>query len=345
MTTKVNIRDVAKAAGVSVTTVSHALSETHQARVNALTVAHVKAIADDLGYAPNRLASGLRNQRSQILGLVSDEITTTPFAGAMLQGAQDAASERGHLLMVVNSGLDNELERQEIRALQQHQVDGIIYARMYHHMVSVPEELRGVPTVLLDAISEDPKLSSVVPDEFGAGESAVEVLIAAGHRRIGMINNEDDIPAAHGRLRGFREALARHGLPFQPDHYLTAHPNTAGGRETALKLLSLPDRPTALFCFSDQMAMGAYQAANHLGLKVPDDISIVGVDNLELIAGALWPGLSTMALPHYEMGRWAVLKLLEEIENPDEPRVHEEIACPLVERDSVAPPPASQPQS
>jgi LacI family transcriptional regulator len=86
------------------------------------------------------------------------------------------------------------------------------------------------------------------------------------------------------------------------------------------------------------MAMGAYQAAGHLGLKVPSDISIVGVDNLELIADGLWPGLSTMALPHYEMGRWAVLKLLEELENPKAPRVHEKVACPLVERDSVAPP-------
>ena len=86
------------------------------------------------------------------------------------------------------------------------------------------------------------------------------------------------------------------------------------------------------------MAMGAYQAAGHLGLGVPADVSIVGVDNLELIADGLWPGLSTMALPHYEMGRWAVLKLLSELENPGAPRTHEKIPCPLVERESVAPP-------
>ncbi|SEQ60420.1 LacI family DNA-binding transcriptional regulator [Arthrobacter sp. OV608] len=338
MATKVNIRDVAKAAGVSVTTVSHALSETHNSRVNAQTVEHIKAVAGNLGYAPNRLASGLRNQRSQILGLVSDEITTTPFAGAMIQGAQDAASEHGHLLMVVNSGLDNELERQEIRALQQHQVDGVIYARMYNQRVSVPAELEGMPAIVLDATSDNPGLSSVVPDEFGAGQSAAELLVAAGHRRIAMINNEDDIPAAHGRLDGFRAGLARHGMQLPVDSLVTSRPSTAGGREAALELLAAADRPTALFCFSDQMAMGAYQAAGHLGLKIPSDVSIVGVDNLELIADGLWPGLSTMALPHYEMGRWAVLKLLEELENPKAPRVHEKVACPLVERDSVAPP-------
>lgn len=338
MATRVNIRDVAKAAGVSVTTVSHALSEAHSSRVNARTVEHIKAVADDLGYAPNRLASGLRNQRSRILGLVSDEITTTPFAGAMLQGAQDAASEHGHLLMVVNSGLDNELERQEIQALQQHQVDGLVYARMFHQQVSVPGGLRGTPTVVLDATADSPGLSSVVPDEFGAGVSAAELLVKAGHRKIAMINNEDDVPAAHGRLAGFRSALDRHGLQLPADCLVSAHPSTAGGRAGALQLLSQAEPPTALFCFNDQMAMGAYQAAGHLGLKIPADVSVVGVDNLELIADGLWPGLSTMALPHYEMGRWAVLKLLNELQDPAAPRVHENIACPLVERDSVAPP-------
>jgi LacI family transcriptional regulator len=338
MATKVNIRDVAKAAGVSVTTVSHALSDTHSSRVNARTVEHIKAVAEELGYAPNRLASGLRNQRSRILGLVSDEITTTPFAGAMIQGAQDAASEHGHLLMVVNSGLDNELERQEIRALQQHQVDGVIYARMFHQPISVPGELDGLPTVVLDAATDDPRFSSVVPDEFGAGESAAKLLAAAGHRRIAMINNEDDIPAAHGRLAGFRAGLEHHGLDLADGRLATAHPSAGGGRDAAFRLLSQADRPTALFCFNDQMAMGAYQAAGHLGLTIPDDLSVVGVDNLELISGSLWPGLSTMALPHYEMGRWAVLQLLAELEDPEAPRVRETIDCPLVARDSVAPP-------
>lgn len=338
MATKVNIRDVAKAAGVSVTTVSHALSEAHNSRVNARTVEHIKSVAGELGYAPNRLASGLRNQRSRILGLVSDEITTTPFAGAMLQGAQDAASEHGHLLMVVNSGLDNELELQEIRALRQHQVDGIVFARMFNQVVAVPDELQGVPAIVLDATPDNAGLSSVVPDEFGAGEAAAGLLVAAGHTRIGMVNNEDDIPAAHERLAGFRAGLARHSLQLEAERLVAAHPSTAGGRQAALQLLSGAERPTGLFCFNDQMAMGAYQAAGHLGLAVPADLSVVGVDNLELIADGLWPGLSTLALPHYEMGRWAVLKLLAELDNPGEAPAHEKIRCPLVERGSVAPP-------
>jgi LacI family transcriptional regulator len=340
MATKIGIREVAKAAGVSVTTVSHALNEATSSRVNPQTQQHVRAVAKDLGYAPNRLASGLRNQRSQILGLVSDEITTTPFAGAMIRGAQEAAYERGYVMMVVNSGLDSELEQREIRMLQQHQVDGIVYAKMYHQGVVLPEELDGLPTVLLDAVSNDLSVSSVVPDEIAAAEAAVETLIGAGHTRIGMINNVDDIPATHGRLQGFHNALRRHGLTPDPQHITSAVADTAGGREAAMALLVLPERPSALFCFSDRVAMGVYQAASALGLRIPEDLSIVGTDNLEIIADALWPGLTTVALPHYDMGRWAVGRLLNDIEGPAAPAVQEKLACPVVHRGSVGPPPA-----
>lgn len=340
MATKVGIREVAKAAGVSVTTVSHALNDATSFRVKAETQQLVRDVAKDLGYAPNRLASGLRNQRSQILGLVSDEITTTPFAGAMIRGAQDTAYERGYVVMVVNSGLDSELETREISMLQQHQVDGVVYARMYHQNARLPTELAGLPTVLLDAVTDDAAISSVVPDEVGAAETAVDALIRAGHTRIGMINNVDDIPATHGRRTGFLNALRRHGLEHDPRHFVIGTAHTQGGREAALDLLGQPDRPTALFCFSDRVAMGAYQAAMALGLRIPEDVSIVGIDNLEIIADALWPGLTTVALPHYDMGRWAVDRILDDIENPGTPAVQTQLACPLIERGSVGPPPA-----
>lgn len=340
MATRVGIREVAKAAGVSVTTVSHALNDATSFRVKAETQQLVREVAKDLGYAPNRLASGLRNQRSQILGLVSDEITTTPFAGSMIRGAQDAAYARGYVLMVVNSGLDSELEHREIRMLQQHQVDGVVYAKLYHQDTELPSELGNLPTVLLDAVTANPAVSSVVPDEESAAETAVAALIKAGHTRIGMINNVDDIPATHGRVEGFHNELRRHGLAADPRHVVIALADTPGGRQAALDLLSQEDRPTALFCFSDRVAMGAYQAANALGLRIPEDLSVVGVDNLELIAGGLWPGLTTVALPHYEMGRWAVERLLDELEHPGTPAVQEKLACPLIERGSVGPPSA-----
>lgn len=339
MTTKVGIREVAKAAGVSVTTVSHALNDATSFRVKAATQQHIREVAKDLGYAPNRLASGLRNQRSQILGLVSDEITTTPFAGALIRGAQDAAYERGYVVMVVNSGMDSELENREITMLQQHQVDGVLYARMYHQSAQVPAQLTGLPIVLLDAVTEDKSISSIVPNEVGAAETAVEALIRAGHTRIGMINNSDDIPATRGRQEGFLNALRRHGLEHDPCTYVIGTAHTQGGRDAAFELLSQKNRPTALFCFNDRVAMGAYQAATLLGLRIPEDVSIIGIDNLEIIADALWPGLTTVALPHYEMGRWAVNRILDDIERPGNPAAQTQMDCPLIERGSLGPPP------
>jgi len=335
---RVGIRDVAAAAGVSVTTVSHSLSgggvlpETTRKRV--------QLIAHELGYAPNRLASGLRNQRSQTIGFVSDEIATTPFAGAVVLGAQEAAAEHDWVLMVVNSNMDTDLENREIRALLQHQVDGIVYARMYHQKVVVPSILGNIPTVLLDAECDDDRFASIVPDEAGAAATAVEYLVRAGHTRIGYLANQDDIPAARSRLAGYRDSLRAHGLSVDESLISTASPSAAGGRTAALALLSRAERPTALFCFNDQMAMGAYQAAAIAGLSVPGDLSIIGIDNLELIAGALFPGLTTVALPHYEMGRWAIQRLYAEIDGDmaNDPR-HVQLHCPLVERSSVAPPP------
>jgi LacI family transcriptional regulator len=283
----------------------------------------------------------LRNQRSQILGLVSDEITTTPFAGAMIRGAQDAAYERGYVVMVVNSGLDSALETREISMLQQHQVDGVVYARMYHQYAQVPAQLAGLPTVLLDAVTDDESVSSVVPDEVGAAETAVEALIRAGHTRIGMINNSDDIPATHGRREGFLNVLRRHGLENDSRYLTIGTPHqTYRGREAALELLGQTDRATALFCFNDRVAMGAYQAATALGLRIPEDVSIIGIDNLEIIADSLWPGLTTVALPHYEMGRWAVNRVLDDIDSPGKPAVQSQLDCPLIERGSLGPPPS-----
>lgn len=336
---KVGIRDVATAAQVSVTTVSHALNETHASRVNPQTRAHIQTVAAQLGYSPNKLASGLRTQRSNFLGLVSDEIATTPFAGEMLQGAQDAAYERGWLVMILDSSMDLELEKHQINFLLQHQIDGLIYARMFHQEVVLPAELAKTPVVLLDAVSETGSNSSVVPDEVAAASLATATLIEAGHRRIGFINNRDDIPATHARLRGYREALELHRIEFDPALVTTAAADASGGRQAALQMLEATTRPTAVFCFNDRMAMGAYQAAGSLGLRIPHDLSVIGIDNLELIADELWPGLTTVALPHYEMGSWAADRLLDEIEGKaGASPLHQKLDCPLVERASVAAP-------
>ena len=341
MSKRVGIRDVAAAAGVSLTTVSHALSGGGQ--LSDATRERVRAVAADLNYAPNRLASGLRSKRSQIIGFVSDEISTTPYAGQVLLGAQEAAAKNDWVLMIVNTSSDARLEGRSIDALLQHRVDGIIYARMYHQQVAVPEALQGVPTVLLDASTGNDHISSVVPDEEGAARTAVEHLIAAGHRRIGYLSNIDEIPATRGRLAGYLQTLEAHGIEVDRSLITTSASTTAQGREAASRLLDRSDRPTALFCFNDRIAMGAYQAALAHGLRIPDDLSIISIDNFELLADALLPGLTSIALPHYEMGQWAIERLALELAAdgndaeapaPEQVRMH----CPLVIRQSVGPP-------
>ncbi|MEU8824914.1 LacI family DNA-binding transcriptional regulator [Streptomyces sp. NPDC048636] len=339
---RIGIKDVATAAGVSATTVSHILNEVEGKRINAETRQRVLETAQQLGYAPNGLARGLRLRRSNTVGFVSDQIATTPHAGRIILGAQEEAAKHGLVLLMLNTGGDPERERKEIDLLLQRQVDGVLYASMYHRVVEVPERLRSVPTVLLDARSDDPAVPSVVPDEVQGGVTAVRELLRHGHRRIGFINNVDDIPATHGRLEGYRRALAEAGTAYDPDLVVAEKADAAGGHRAALELLRARSRPTALFCFADRMAMGVYHAAAELGLSIPAELSVIGFDNQELICDGLFPGLTTVALPHYEMGARAVAQLLALTGVPAQETgsaTQEMLPCPLTARASVASPP------
>jgi LacI family transcriptional regulator len=344
----IGIKDVAVAAGVSVTTVSHVLNDVSYARISPDTRNKVKSTAAKLGYEPNRLAQALRTQRTGMLGLVSEEIATTPHAGRIILGADEAARARGYNLMIINtSSVASPASREaDVEALLERRVDGILYATMYHREVQVPANLGSLPAVLVDAVSTQGTVTAVVPDEAGGARAAVECLLAAGHTRIGFLNNTDDVPATRDRLRGFRATLTAAGLDGDAAPVEAEPSEVPGGYEAARRMLARrdrADRPTALFCYNDRMAMGAYRAAAELGLSIPADLSVVGFDDQELIAANLHPGLTTVALPHYEMGAWATEHLIDAIEGKTDLGVmalHPTILeCPLVTRDSVAPPP------
>lgn len=337
---KPTIRDVARVAGVSVTTVSHVLNEVQTARVKAETRDRVHAAAAELGYAPNKLASGLRRQRSQTLGLLSDQIATTPYAGQIILGAQETAASLGWVLMLYSTGSDAQLEQREIVALREHRVDGVLYATMYHHHVELPTELGQFPLVLVDCFTTPGAIPSVVPDEYRAGYDATQELLDHGHRSIGFVTNIDDVPATTGRLEGYRQALADSGIAFDDRLVVADASETLGGYRTALRLLTLAVPPTAIFAYNDRMAMGVYRAAYELGISIPRDLSVVGVDNQQIIADGLYPGLTTMALPHYEMGAWGVNTLVRLITGEPVARVPEpqRLHCPIVRRQSVTAP-------
>jgi LacI family transcriptional regulator len=335
-TSRVKITDVASRAGVSATTVSHVLNDVPGKRITSETRERVREAAEQLGYTPNGVARSLRTQRSQMIALVSDEIATTPFASNIILGAQEAAAELDWLLVVANTGTNADLEAAEIGSLRQRQVDGFLYARMYHQEVQVPTSLRGAPVVLLDARTSDPSFSSVVPDEYAGGLLATRELVAAGHRRIGFLVDTADNAATRGRLAGYRTALEEAGIGFRPELAVVRTGNADGGYAGGTFLLSLPEPPTGIFCFNDRLAMGCYFAAHELGLRIPADLSVVGFDNHAHIADGLRPGLTTVALPHYEMGAWAVRALIRLIQDPGAAPVQEAMTCTLIRRGSVA---------
>lgn len=329
------IGDVARLAGVSPTTVSFVLNDVAGSGISEATTTRVRASARELRYRPNATARLLRTDRSHTIGFVTDEIASTPFAGDVIKGAQEAAWEAGKILMIVNTGENREIESSAVGMMLERRVEGIIHAAMYHRVVRPPADSREVPTVLLNCYSEDDLWPSVVPDEVAGGRTATEALLDKGHERVGFINLPPGLPAAAGRLQGYKRALDASGLPFD-DALVGCGDGTArGGYRLAAGLMRAPEPPTAIFCGNDQTAMGAYEALKERGLRIPEDVAVVGFDNQEIIAAHLRPALSTVALPHHEMGRWAVEYLIDEAARGETPPTRRAIACPYVERESV----------
>ena len=340
------LKDVARAAGVSVTTVSVVLNDRRDGiRVPDATRRRVHQAAEDLGYRANVLARSLRTQQTRTIGFVSDEVTTTPFAVAMLAAAQDEAARHGHLLFVVNLGPDAPLAVQEeaIDLLAQQQVGHFVYGCMYHRIVDPPV---GLPpdTVFLNCEAKGGRHRSIVPDERQGAYEVVTELLEAGHRRIAFLDDHLHPPASRLRLEGFRAALDHHGVDYEPALHVETTPFVRGGLVLS-DLIALPSdrRPTAVFCYNDRIAMGAYRAARTAGLRVPDDLSIVGFDDQEYIASELDPPLTTLRLPHEEMGRLAIRLLLDgpgaaAADGPPAKGTLIRVAGELVRRESVTRP-------
>ena len=336
-TKRPSMKDVAELAGVSRTTASYVINKAPDAdSIPPETQARVHAAVEELGYRPNALAVGLRTSKSNVLGFVTDEVATTPFSGNIIMGAQEVAWRNGKILLVVNTERHPDVEEAAVNEMLERQVDGVIFAAMFHREVTVPANIHEVPAVLVDCYCRDRSLPSVVPEEAGGGRTATEFLLQKGHRRIAMINGKAKFPATTGRTDGYRQALAAFNVPVDESLIRYGAWWQETGYENALDLMRLPDPPTAIFCATDRIAMGAYDAVKELGLSIPADVAIVGFDNQEIIAGHLRPSLTTVALPYYEMGKWAVEYLIEQEgqEKSAEP-VQARLECPLIERESA----------
>ena len=270
-----------------------------------------------------------------MIGFIGDAVATSPFAGKIIEGAQERAWEAGLLLITVNTGGDKELERASLETMLSYKVAGVVYASMYHRMVDVPEVLREVPTVVLNSEDKAGHFPSVAPDEVVGGFEATQYLLDAGHRRVAMINIESlesGLPGAVGRFEGYAKAMEGAGLAVDPALVRFGTGGESDGFKYALELMALPEPPTAIFCANDRTAWGAYQAMSELGKRIPADVSIIGFDNQETLAPHLRPGLTTLDLPFEQMGRRAVDLILEGIKPQGQLEL---MACSLIERNSV----------
>jgi LacI family transcriptional regulator len=338
---KYTIEDIAEIAGVSRGTVSRVLN--NHPSVSDETRQKVLAVIEELNYRPNFSARQMRTDSSNLVGfgLITDEVITTPYAVDMIRGAQETLWAHGKVMLVVNAGYGTDLTEASLEALLERRVEGIIYAAMYHRSVELPSQMLQAPIVLANCFSPDRLYASVVPDEVAGGYAATIRLLSKGHRRIGFINlgrTERNVPpplaASSGRLQGYKQALAEFDVPFDETliRYTDQRPET--NYKLALELMQLPVPPTAIFCGNDRTALGCYGALSELGLHVPDDVGVVGFDNQIDIAQGLWPPLTTVQLPHYEMGKWAVEYLMSNKDSQLSPLQHK-IDCPLVDRESV----------
>jgi LacI family transcriptional regulator len=339
----VRLADVARRAGVSQTAASFVLSgRREEMRISTAVEARVLRAARETGYRPNILSRSLRTGMTDTIGFVSDTVATSRFAGDLIRGALEAAREHEHLLFVGETEGDRDLERQLIEAMHDRQVQGIVFASMLTRKIAVPKPLLEGAAVLLNALATRPSnVASVVPDELEAGRTAARVLLQAGYREgiylIGAGPQPTRVPkggvAAVLRLRGIRETLSSEGVRVAGG-VLCPEWQPEAGHSAARRLLSRND-VRAFICFNDRLSIGAMHALAEVSLDVPADVSVVSFDD-DPIASWVKPKLTTIALPHYELGRRAIEVLLDGAEQPPRngPRIHR-VSMPLRERESV----------
>lgn len=314
------------------------------------TQQRIREAAAELGYTPNLIARSLRNQRSRVIGLLSNSAVTGPFDGAIIAGADAVAQAHGFMIFATDTEQHVDHGAGAIKTLLERSVDGLIPVTVGLHETTVPEAFLTVPSALANCYPspDSPKsatsLPIVLPDEVGGGRTAAEYLIGLGHTRIALLRGEHDSPASLLREQGFRMAMEAAGLPVREDWVRDSGFRIDAGYHSAIDILDVPpgERPTAILSGNDRAAIGVILAAASLGIPVPSELSIIGYDDEHIIANTTVPPLTTMALPLAEMGRramQAVLAMLEPDSDayPPPPTGQMLLPCPLVVRESTAP--------
>ncbi|MCX5478682.1 LacI family DNA-binding transcriptional regulator [Kaistia geumhonensis] len=333
---KVSLQDIAGRLGVSVKTVSGALHGDGSIRMSSDTRQRIRALAEELGYVPNLVARGMRRGVMPIIGIVADGLITQPFATEIMRAFDNSMRADGLSVIVTSTGSGRPVEA-SIAELQRLMPQAIAYATMYHQVVELPPAARDAVRLMINCRDTEDTIPSLVPAEREAAATITRHLIASGRRRIAFINLPG-LLAGELRGAGFRDAHAAAGLAVDESLVRPATRGTYSGQARSLvfehvaELFGRADRPDAILCGNDRVALEVYGALRRHDLAIPDDVAVASFDNQVEIAARLDPPLTTMALPHRAMGRRAA-EILAGHEAPAE--AVEEIPFRFVERASV----------
>lgn len=329
----VTIKQVAARAGVSFKTASRVVN--NDPSVKSVNREKVLNAIKELNYRPNRAASLTRRKKTNIYAIIADELLNVPYTFDIIRGAQEVAWKKNKELLILNINETKASIDRAIVSLLENRVEGVIYSAMCHRAVQLPDELKKIPTILANCFPINGDFPCVVPDEVQAGEEITTALINKGYRRIAFLNLNEDIIAAKGRKQGVINAFTRHGLPLSNLLIESVIIKQDDGiersisRESAAKIID-SFKPDAIICGQDPMAMEIYFVAHEKNMVIGDDIGIASFDNWGSIPELLQPNLTTMALPHLQMGRWAMEYLIDLRVD----LVHQHLPFKLIKRDS-----------
>lgn len=299
----VTIKDVAKLANVSITTVSRVINNpqavSEDKRIN------VEKIIEELNYQPNGLARGLVKKATKTVGVLIPDINNL-FYPAVVRGIEDVFQEEGFNTFLCNTDQDIEKEKRYIAALMEKRVDGLIFMGTRPTDPAANEHIKSlcksIPVVLINETIVGADLYSVLTDEIEGAYKAVSYLIELGHKKIVYIAGDNIYSTYQSKQKGYESALKDHGYQVLEDYIINGSPYPQGGYQAANKILQWKERPTAIFCGNDQIAMGVMKAVHEMNLKIPEDISVIGFANIP-ISEDFMPELTTVDQYPYETGK------------------------------------------
>lgn len=329
------MKDVAEMAGVSTATVSRALMNPE--KVSAPTRQKVEQAVLAVGYSPHALSRNIkRNESRTILVIVPD--ICDPFFSEVIRGVEETAAQRGYLVLIGDCAHQNQQEKTFVNLIITKQIDGMLLLGSNLPFDASKEEQRNLPPmVMANEFAPELELPTVHIDNLTAAFDAVHYLQQLGHKRIACIAGPEKMPLSHYRLQGYVQALRRTGIPIENNYIIRGNFTFEAGAEALTTLMALSHPPSAIFCHSDIMALGALSRAKKMGMRVPDDVSIVGFDDIQL-AQYCDPPLTTVAQPRYQIGKEAMLLLLEQLQGQPIQSFSRLLDSELIIRNSAAAP-------